>query len=69
MNVFLAFLLYLDRCLQECINKYDIPLENILSVVTDGAPAVVERYRSFATFLKEKVQVHVYSSCQKHKYT
>ena len=43
------------RCLQEYLNKYDIPFENIIAVATDGAPAMVGRYRGFATFLKEKV--------------
>lgn len=42
-------------CLQEYLNKYDIPLENIIAVATDGAPAMVGRYRGFATLLKEKV--------------
>lgn len=43
------------RCLEEYLNKFDIPLENITAVATDGAPAMVGRYRGFATFLKEKV--------------
>ncbi|XP_035232078.1 protein ZBED8-like, partial [Stegodyphus dumicola] len=43
------------RCLQEYLNKYDIPLENIIAVATDGAPSMVGRYRGFATCLKEKV--------------
>jgi len=43
------------RCLQEYLNKYDIPLENIIAVATDGALSMVGRYRGFATYLKEKV--------------
>ncbi|XP_071036604.1 zinc finger BED domain-containing protein 5-like [Parasteatoda tepidariorum] len=43
------------KCLQEYLNKYDIPFENIIAVVTDRAPAMVGRYRGFTTFLKEKV--------------
>lgn len=43
------------RCLEEYLHKHNIPFENIIAVATDGAPAMVGRYRGFATILKEKV--------------
>ena len=33
-----------------------IPLSNIISVATDGAPAMVGRYRGIISFLKENVR-------------
>lgn len=40
------------RCLQEYFNKYNTLLENIMVAATDGASAMVGRYRDFATFFK-----------------
>ena len=50
-------------CLEEYSNKHNIPVRGIMAVVTDGAPAMIDRYRGFSVFLKGKVPtVHtVYS--------
>ncbi|XP_023233556.1 zinc finger BED domain-containing protein 5-like [Centruroides sculpturatus] len=46
-------------CLQDYLNKHNIPFGNITAVATDGAPAMVGRYRGFFVFLKKKVpKVH-----------
>ena len=41
--------------LEEYLNKYDIPFTNITAVATDGEPAMISSYRSFAAFLKKKI--------------
>ncbi|XP_026475840.1 protein ZBED8-like [Ctenocephalides felis] len=41
--------------LDEFFKEKGIPLRNILSVATDGAPAMVGRYKGFFAFLKKKV--------------
>ncbi|KAF2349391.1 hypothetical protein FHG87_019853, partial [Trinorchestia longiramus] len=38
-------------CLEEYSNKHKIPFGNISVVSTDGAPAMVGRYRGFSVFL------------------
>jgi hypothetical protein len=41
--------------LEHYFKEKDIPLDNIVSVATDGAPAMVGRYRGFISYLKEVV--------------
>jgi len=43
------------KCVQQYFEKHNIPLSNITAVATDGAPAMVGRYRGFASLLKKKV--------------
>lgn len=43
------------RALDEFLKEKEIPLNNILSVATDGAPAMVGRYRGFLAYLKKEV--------------
>ena len=43
------------RCMEEYLQGQNISLENITAVATDGAPAMVGRYRGFATLLKKRV--------------
>lgn len=43
------------QCVQQYFEKHNIPLSNITAVATDGAPAMVGRYRGFASLLKKKV--------------
>jgi len=43
------------RCLVDYLKEHNVPLGNITAVATDGAPAMVGRYRGFAALLKEKV--------------
>ena len=44
-----------------------IPLSNILSVATDGAPAMVGRYRGFVSFLKTAVPNVLAIHCVIHR--
>ncbi|XP_030298040.1 zinc finger BED domain-containing protein 5-like [Sparus aurata] len=41
--------------LTEFLRERDIPVTNIIACATDGAPAMVGRYRGFATLLKQQV--------------
>ncbi|KRX25624.1 SCAN domain-containing protein 3 [Trichinella nelsoni] len=43
------------RSLEDYLKEHNVPLRNITAVATDGAPAMVGRYRGFATLLKETV--------------
>ncbi|XP_043262496.1 SCAN domain-containing protein 3-like [Colletes gigas] len=43
------------HALDEFFKEKEIPLSNILSVATDGAPAMVGRYRGFLAYLKKEV--------------
>ena len=43
------------QCLEDYLNKMNVPIENITAVATDGAPAMIGRYRGFASLLKRKV--------------
>ncbi|OUC49758.1 hypothetical protein D917_05088, partial [Trichinella nativa] len=43
------------RSLEDYLKEHNVPLGNITAVATDGAPAMVGRYRGFATLLKETV--------------
>ncbi|KAL1286271.1 Zinc finger BED domain-containing protein [Trichinella pseudospiralis] len=43
------------RSLEDYLKEHNVPLRNITAVATDGAPAIVGRYRGFATLLKETV--------------
>lgn len=42
------------RCLQKCLSKYDIPLENIIAIATDSASATVGRYRGVLLYFSNK---------------
>ena len=37
------------------MNKLNVPMKNITAVATDGAPAMIGRYRGFASLLKGMV--------------
>ncbi|XP_003371113.1 conserved hypothetical protein [Trichinella spiralis] len=43
------------RCLEHYLKEHNVPHGNITAVANDGAPAMVGRYRGFATLLKETV--------------
>jgi len=55
------------RCMEEYLQEQNISLENITVVATDGAPAMVGRYRGFATLLKQKVPHVVTVHCVLHR--
>ena len=42
------------QCLVDYLKEHNVPLGNITAVATDGAPAMVGRYRGFAALLKER---------------
>ena len=42
-----------SQYVQQYFEKYNILLGNITAVATDGAPAMVGRYRGFASLLKK----------------
>ena len=44
-----------------------IPLSNILSIATDGAPAMVGRYRGFLAYLKKEVPNAITVHCVIHR--
>lgn len=44
-----------------------IPLSNIISVATDGAPAMVGRYRGFISYLKQNVSGVLAINCVIHR--
>ncbi|CAH2006708.1 unnamed protein product [Acanthoscelides obtectus] len=44
-----------------------IPLSNIISVATDGAPAMVGRYRGFISYLKQNVSGVLAIHCVSHR--
>ena len=53
--------------LDKFFKEKGIPLSNILSIATDGAPAMVGRYRVFLAYLKKEVPnavtvIHSHSS-------
>jgi len=52
--------------MEEYLQEQNINLENVTAVATDGAPAMVGRYRGFATLLKQKVP-HVTIHCVLHR--
>ena len=43
------------QCVEQYFGKRNIPFINITAVVTDGAPAIVNRFKGFASLLKKKV--------------
>ena len=51
--------------LKRFVDEKAIPLTNIISVTTDGSPAIVARYRGFLAYLKQAVP-HV---CSVHSST
>jgi len=55
------------RCMEEYFQEQNISLQNITAVATDGAPAMVGRYRGFATLLKQKVPHVVTVYCVLHR--
>ena len=55
------------RCMEEYLQEQNISLENITAVATDGAPAMIGRYRGFATLLKQKVPHVVTVHCVLHR--
>jgi hypothetical protein len=55
------------RCIEEYFQEQNISLENIIAVATDGAPAMIGRYRGFATLLKQKVPHVVTVYCVLHR--
>ncbi|KAG8231017.1 hypothetical protein J437_LFUL010939 [Ladona fulva] len=58
------------HALDEFFKEKEIPLSNILKVATDGAPAMVGRYRGFLAYLKKEVPnaftVHYHPSACLH---
>ena len=55
------------RWMEEYLQEQNISLENISAIATDGAPAMVGRYRGFATLLKQKVPHVVTLHCVLHR--
>jgi len=53
--------------MEEYLQEQNISLENITAVTTDGAPAMVGRYRGFATLLKQKAPHVVAVHCVLHR--
>jgi len=49
------------------LQEQNISLEHSTAVATDGAPAMVSRYRGFATLLKQKVPHMVTVHCVLHR--
>lgn len=49
------------------MHKHKIPIGNISAVSTDGAPAMVGRYRGFSACLKEKVPTVYTVHCVLHR--
>lgn len=47
--------------------EYKFPLRNIMSIVTDGAPAIVGRHRGFIAFLKREVPAILAVHCVIHR--
>ena len=45
-----------------------IPLENIIAVATDGAPAMTDRYRGFIAFMKKAVPGIFIIHCIVHRF-
>ena len=43
------------QCLEDYLNKMNVPIANITAVATNGAPAMIGHYRGFASLLKRKV--------------
>lgn len=41
-------------------NEKEMPLENIMSIATDGAPAMIGRHKGFIAYLKNKVPGVIY---------
>lgn len=56
------------RALSDYLLENCIPIANILACATDGAPAMVGRYRGFATFLKERVPQVLTVHCMLHRH-
>jgi len=55
------------HALYEFFKEKEIPLSNILSVATDGAPAMVRRYRGFLAYLKKEVPNALTIHCIIHR--
>ena len=53
--------------LKDFFNEKEIPLQNIISVATDGAPAMVGRYRGFVSYLKKVVPDVLAVHCVIHR--
>ncbi|CAH2010239.1 unnamed protein product [Acanthoscelides obtectus] len=53
--------------LKDYFNEKAIPLSNIISVTTDGAPAIVGRYRGFISYLKQNVSGVLAIHCVIHR--
>jgi hypothetical protein len=53
--------------LQDYFLEKEIPLKNIISIATDGAPAMVGRYRGFISFLKKNVPGVLAIHCVIHR--
>ncbi|XP_077083466.1 zinc finger BED domain-containing protein 5-like [Siphateles boraxobius] len=56
------------RALSDYLLENCIPIANILACATDGAPAMVGRYRGFATLLKERVPQVLTVHCMLHRH-
>lgn len=56
------------RALSQYLLENSIPIANILACATDGAPAMVGRYRGFATLLKERVPQVLTVHCMLHRH-
>ncbi|XP_076144513.1 zinc finger BED domain-containing protein 5-like [Alosa pseudoharengus] len=54
--------------LTEFLHERAIPMENIIACATDGAPAMVGRYRGFATLLKHQVPHVLTVHCVLHRH-
>ena len=54
---------YMFLGVKNCFMKKNITLENILACATDGAAAMVGKYRGFITYLKNDVPNISYIHC------
>ena len=54
--------------LKRFFDEKAIPMTNIISVTTDGAPAIVGRYRGFLAYLKQAVPNECSVHCVIHQH-
>ena len=55
------------RVTEEFFREKEIPITNILSCATDGAPSMVGRYRGFLSYLKQAVPNVIAIHCVIHR--
>lgn len=55
------------RTVKEFFKKHDIDIQNVLSCATDGAPAMIGKYRGFIGLLKEECPATITMHCVVHR--